>query len=161
MSNSTNRDVIEAAKAASTAQLLLKTARLVNAMGVHRLRAHLGVPIRQSHTALFPHIDLDGGTRLTELARRLGVSKQAAAQLVDELVKMGLLERVPDPQDGRARRICFSTAEGRTLLDGLAVLGSVESDLQSEIGAARMRALHDALGAALEWLEAQPEAGAE
>lgn len=38
----------------------------------------------------------------TELAAALSVSKQAAAQLVDHLVRCGYVTRRPDPRDGRA-----------------------------------------------------------
>jgi DNA-binding MarR family transcriptional regulator len=41
-----------------------------------------------------------GGTA-TDLVRQLGVSKQAASQLVDTLVLRGYLKREPDPEDRR------------------------------------------------------------
>jgi DNA-binding MarR family transcriptional regulator len=42
------------------------------------------------------------GTRPTELAARLGVTKAAVGQLVDKLEKKGLVVRARDPEDGRA-----------------------------------------------------------
>lgn len=140
----------ERAKRASTAQILFRTARLLNERALTLLRERSGVPIRASHTALFPHIDLEG-TRLTELARRVGVSKQAVGQLVDELEQMGAVKRVPDPDDGRAKRVCFD--EGG-LLEGLSVLREVEGELAERIGVDTMRALHEGLLALLEVLEA-------
>lgn len=144
---------VERAKAQSVAQLLFKCARLLNEQAVARIEQPEGVPrIRPAHTSLFPHIDLEG-TRLTTLAGRLGISKQAVGQLVDELEQMGALERVPDPSDGRAKLIRFSRASGRSLLDGLAHLGRIEAELREAIGGARMDALHDGLGALLAELE--------
>ncbi|PRQ04972.1 MarR family winged helix-turn-helix transcriptional regulator [Enhygromyxa salina] len=144
---------LEQAKAASVAQLLFKCARLLNEQAVARLEQPPGVPrIRPAHTSVFPHLDL-AGTRLTELARRLGISKQAVGQLVDELEQMQVLERVPDPSDGRAKLIRFAKAPGRSLLDGLAHLRRFEQELGVAIGAPRMAALHDALGALLVALE--------
>ena len=90
--------------------------------------------------------------RLTELARRVGVSKQAVGQLVDELVQMGALGRVPDPGDGRAKRIRF--AQG-ALLHGLGVLGEVEAELAAQLGEARAAALHATLAETLAWLEGE------
>ena len=56
------------------------------------MREKTGVAtIRPSHTALLPHIDLEG-TRLTVLAERLGVSKQATSQLVGDMEEMGMVE---------------------------------------------------------------------
>lgn len=50
----------------------------------------------------------DEGTRLTELADRAQVTKQTASLLVAALEREGLVERVPDPADGRARLIRLS-----------------------------------------------------
>ena len=54
----------------------------------------------------------DEGSRLTELADRAQVTKQTASLLVAALEREGLVERVPDPDDGRARLIRLS-ARGR------------------------------------------------
>jgi DNA-binding MarR family transcriptional regulator len=45
------------------------------------------------------------GSRATELAAQLGVSKQAVGQMVSELEQCGYLERIPDPRDGRAQLV--------------------------------------------------------
>jgi hypothetical protein len=147
-------DAIEAAKHASTAQLLFRVARLVNDRGLARLRAATGHDIRAAHTNLFPHVDLEG-TRLTVLARRVGVSKQAVGQLVDELARMGVMERVPDPKDGRAKLIRFAqTADGEHgILAGLRVLGEVEGELEAHIGAPAWASLRFALVKLLPALE--------
>ncbi|HPT99228.1 MAG TPA: MarR family transcriptional regulator, partial [Armatimonadota bacterium] len=58
-----------------------------------------------------------------------------------ELEQMGAIERIPDPEDGRAKLIRFSRAGGRSLLDGMRHLKTVEAELAGEIGAARMQAL--------------------
>jgi DNA-binding MarR family transcriptional regulator len=144
---------LEQAKAASMGQLLFKCARLLNEQALARVEQPEGTPrIRPAHTSLFPHLDLEG-TRLTELARRLGISKQAVGQLVDELEQMQLIERVPDPSDGRAKLIRFAQTKGASLLDGLAHLRRFEAELGEALGAPRMAALHDALGALLVVLE--------
>ena len=141
------------AKAESVAQLLFKCARLVNEEAVARLGPPgEGPRMRPAHTSVFPHIDLDG-TRLTELARRLGISKQAVGQLVDELEQMDVLERVPDPRDGRAKLIKFANRPGSSLLDGLAHLRRFEAELAEAVGSERMAALHDGLSALLAVLE--------
>lgn len=144
---------VEAAKSASVAQLLFKAARLLNERAVARVEPQPGAPrLRPAHTSLFPHIDL-AGTRSTELARRMGISKQAVGQLVDELEQMGAVERIPDPEDGRAKLIRFSRRPGRSLLDGLQHLQTIEAELAGELGPARMQALHEGLTALLAVLE--------
>ena len=149
------RRQLEQRKQASTLQLLYKAARLLNERSVDRVRLrHPEVPLRAAHTALFPHIDLEG-TRITEIASRMGITKQAVGQLVDDLQAVGMVERVPDPSDGRAKLVCFTAAGRAALLDGLAVLGELEAELATEIGSARMAALHEALAALLAVVEAE------
>jgi DNA-binding MarR family transcriptional regulator len=139
------RERLAQAKDASVGQLLFKAARLFEDQALARLRATSGMPIRSAHTRLFPHIDLEG-TRLTVLARRAGISKQAAGQLVDDLVAMGALERVPDPDDGRAKRIRFGRRDGELgLFQGLRVLGELEGELRTSLGDADWEALHTGL----------------
>ncbi|MEU5276586.1 MarR family transcriptional regulator [Streptomyces asoensis] len=53
-----------------------------------------------------------GGATVTELGVHLGVTKQAASQLVEELVRKGYVERRPHPEDARARLIVL-TGRGR------------------------------------------------
>src|SRR5438067_10523451 len=51
------------------------------------------------------------GTRLTELARRSGVTKQAMMQMIHELQTAGCVRRTPDPEDARAKVVRL-TAKG-------------------------------------------------
>lgn len=148
------RQALDAAKQASFGQLLFRCARLLDAIAVDRIRGKLDLPeLRPAHTALFPHLDLDG-TRPTELARRMGISKQAVGQLVDDLERMGVLERVSDPSDRRARLVRFVSRDGlHVLLEGLGQLGTLEAELTAAIGTERAGELHEALTALLPELE--------
>jgi len=137
-------ETLETEKARSTIQLLFKAARLLNERAIATARAKTGAPLRTAHTTLLPHIDYTG-TRLTELASRLGVTKQAAGQLVDELVELGQLERVPDPKDARAKLIRFSERGKQGILEGLAILRSLEVELGTVVGKDEMTVVHDAL----------------
>jgi DNA-binding MarR family transcriptional regulator len=136
---------LEDAKRESTLQLLFKAARLLNEEALVRVASRRGRPsLRPSHTNLFPHIDLEG-TRIVDLAARVGVTKQAVSQLVDELEAFGAVERVPDPADGRAKLVRFTKQGRKGLLDGLSVLRELEEELAGAIGTTRMRQLHEAL----------------
>jgi DNA-binding MarR family transcriptional regulator len=63
-----------------------------------------------AHVHITRHLPLEGA-RLTELAARAGMTKQAMGALVDQCEAWGLVRREPDPRDARARRIVF-TATG-------------------------------------------------
>lgn len=136
----------EARKRASVAQLLFRCARLVNEQAMGRASERHGMALRASHTQVFPHIPLEEpGIRLTELARRLGISKQAVGQIIDELEGLGVVARVADAEDRRARGVVFTERGRRGLEAGLEVLAEIEAEIEAELGRARMRALHDAL----------------
>lgn len=142
------RDKLESEKAKRTVQLLFKAARLLNERAIERIRLRTGKPVRVAHTTVLPHVDLEG-TRLTEIARRLGVSKQAAGQIVDELEAFGMLERVADPNDARAKLIRFSKKGQGAMLEGLQVLGEIEAEMRDVIGEAAMHAMHEGLAAVI------------
>ena len=122
------KETLEKAKNESCFQVLMQTARLVNEEGLRRIRAKTKCDIRASHLNLFPHIDLEG-SRLTDLATATGITKQAVNQLVNDLEAMGFIERLADPEDGRAKLITFSQ-EGRAgLFDGLNTLAEMEAEI--------------------------------
>jgi DNA-binding MarR family transcriptional regulator len=66
-------------------------------------------------TATLATLERTGPRRLTTLAAYEGVTQPAMTQLVDRLQGMGLLERAPDPADGRVVQVRL-TDEGRALL---------------------------------------------
>lgn len=153
----THADVakIERQKNASTFQILFKVSRLVNEIAIARLREVSGIEsLRTSHTALLPHLSFEG-TRVTELARALGVTKQAVTPLIDELEELGVIERIPDPADGRAKLVRFSKRGKKGLLVGLGELMELENAARKEIGSEDMKALRGALTKLLAWAEAQ------
>jgi DNA-binding MarR family transcriptional regulator len=143
-------------KRASTAQLLFRCARLLNEKALARVREETGIDtMRASHTNLLPHLDFEG-TRLTDLALRIGISKQATFQLVEELEAQGVVEKRDDPRDGRAKLVRFSKKGEAALIHGLRILSQLEQELAGAIGKARFEALHDALLRLLPILEAGP-----
>jgi DNA-binding MarR family transcriptional regulator len=73
-----------------------------------------GPALRAAHTQVFESLDPEG-TRLTKLAERAQMSHQAMGEMIDELIQLGYLERLPDPADARARLIRPSE-RGRVVL---------------------------------------------
>ena len=136
---------LEARKRDSVAQLLFKCARLINERAIAKVN-ELPHPIRlrTSHTNLFPHLDFEG-VRITELARRLDISKQAVSQTIAELELMDVVETIPDPSDGRARLARFTEKGKLGIMQGLGVLRELEVEMERTIGKAKFAALHEAL----------------
>ena len=86
-----------------------------------------------SHSHITRHLALEG-LRLTELARRAGVSKQAMGKLVEQCAAWGMVTRQDDPRDARARRIVF-TPMGLALLTAFRQAVVVaEEELQVAVG---------------------------
>ncbi|MEV0482076.1 MarR family winged helix-turn-helix transcriptional regulator [Streptomyces sp. NPDC050508] len=88
------------------------TAALLTAAGDLTKRINDGVVARgfEARPAFgfaFARLAPDGATA-TDLAAHLGVTKQAASQLVDELVRKGYVERHPHPGDARARLVVLT-----------------------------------------------------
>ncbi|MEV0980282.1 MarR family winged helix-turn-helix transcriptional regulator [Streptomyces sp. NPDC049915] len=92
---------------------LALTATLLAAAGDLTQRIHDGVvargfgDVRPAHGFAFARL-APGGATVTDLAAHLGVTKQAASQLVDEIVRKGYAERRPHPGDARARLIVLT-----------------------------------------------------
>lgn len=107
----------------------------------------LGWPeITPAQSLVFASIDT-AGTRPSELARRIGVSRQAVHQTIGELVAVDLLELASDPDDGRAK-LAVVTAKGeRNIAAALQALEEIETELRSRIGDRAVSALRDALEA--------------
>jgi DNA-binding MarR family transcriptional regulator len=63
--------------------------------------------VRPSHGFAFTVI-AGGGATTVELARHLGVSKQAASQMVHELESKGYVRRVAHPEDARAKLVVLT-----------------------------------------------------
>jgi DNA-binding MarR family transcriptional regulator len=87
--------------------------------------------------SLTRNLDVEG-TRLTELARRASMSKQAMGELVDQCAELGLVERMADPKDGRARIIRF-TPDGLVWLDAFRdAVDLAEREMRNELGKSTM-----------------------
>lgn len=87
----------------------------------------------------------EGGSRLTELAESGQVTKQTAGYLVDQLERMGYVERVPDPRDARARLVVPSAKGEEVRAAGRRVERQIEREWADHLGPRRYRALREAL----------------
>lgn len=103
-----------------------------------------GVNVTVAQARIAQRIAPDG-SRLTDLAEQAQVTKQTASVLVAALQHEGLVERVPDPADGRARLIRF-TQKGRSASKRAreVVLG-VEQEWNDHLGPELAAPLREAL----------------
>jgi DNA-binding MarR family transcriptional regulator len=71
------------------------------------VRARGFTDVRPAHGFAFVLLSAGGATTV-ELAQHLDVTKQAASQMVGELVTKGYVERRPHPGDARARLVVLT-----------------------------------------------------
>jgi DNA-binding MarR family transcriptional regulator len=100
--------------------------------------------LRSAHAPVFMAIDPEG-TRVTELARRTRMSKQAVGELVRYLADRGYLTVAADPDDGRARRVNLTAAGWLAIDTGERVIGDFDAWLADAIGTDVVAQLRHAL----------------
>jgi len=91
---------------------------------------------------------------LSELARRLAVSRQAVHQMANEAARLGLVEFVSSESDGRVKLLRF-TQEGWTMSEtAVRELQAIEDELARRIGPRDLEELRRILGKA--WSDDEP-----
>jgi DNA-binding MarR family transcriptional regulator len=130
-------------------RLLLQAQRTFNNQAIEKLRQRGYQGLGVTHTALLPHLDLDG-TRITVLAERAGMTKQGMGQLVADLERQGLVTRKPDPADGRAILVQFTDAGWTYLRDAHEVKKELEADYAQILGASGLAELRSLLTALID-----------
>ena len=89
--------------------------------------------VSAAHIHITRHLPLNGA-RLTELADMAGMSKQAMGDLVTQCEAWGLVQRISDGLDARAKRIVF-TASGLDWLQAFEqAVAQAEAEFRREVG---------------------------
>lgn len=78
---------------------------------------------------------------VSRLAEMLGVAKQGASRLADDMVAVGYLERTGDPTDRRRTRLRLSPAGERIRARALAESHTIENELRERFGDTRVQDL--------------------
>jgi len=94
--------------------------------------------LRPIHGAVFQALKSSGATG-TELADRLGVTKQAAGQIVDELEKKGYVTRKPHPEGGRRKLVVLTDKAFQHLTVAGRILHALEAELAQQVDFAGLR----------------------
>ena len=87
-----------------------------------------------SHIHITRHLAREG-SRLTDLAQRANMSKQAMGKLVDQCEAWGLVTRQEDARDARARRIVFTPIGLAWLQAFQKAVAQAEDELRAAVGA--------------------------
>ncbi len=89
--------------------------------------------VTAAHVHITRHLALEG-SRLTDLAQRAGMTKQAMGDLVTQCEAWGLVVREPDPADARARRVRFTPTGLAWLRAFRDAVAQAEAEFRAEVG---------------------------
>jgi DNA-binding MarR family transcriptional regulator len=89
--------------------------------------------VSAAHIHITRHVALEG-SRLTDLAEAAGMSKQAMGDLVTQCEAWGIVQRLPDPSDARARLVCFTQAGAQWLKAFEDAVAQAEAEFRQEVG---------------------------
>jgi DNA-binding MarR family transcriptional regulator len=107
-------------------------------------RAHAAgyMDLRPGHGCVFGNID-PHGTRLTELAERALMTKQSVGEVTTDLERLGYVERVPDPTDGRAKIIHLTQRGREAQAIGRQLIDDLEREWADRFGAERIAVIRE------------------
>ena len=100
--------------------------------------------VREGHGCVFGFIDMETGSRLTDLAEASGFTKQSVGEAVAELERLGYLERKACADDGRAKIIHLTERGREAALTGRRIFSEIEAEWADEVGADAVAAMRAA-----------------
>src|SRR6266540_2871051 len=85
------------------------------------------------------------GARPSDLAARLRISKQALNHLLGQLEKLGYLERQPDPDDLRSKRVALTKRGNSAIRVIREAVAEIEASWAQQLGTKRVTQLRQLL----------------
>jgi len=125
------------------ARALLEAFRAVDAE-IQSALEDRGVDLSPGHAREILLVDRTG-TRLSELAHRAQVTKQAMMQVLDDLESNGYVRRTADPTDSRAKIVKLTAKGLRQRAAARRALASVDQAIRRSLGDRRIDALQATL----------------
>jgi DNA-binding MarR family transcriptional regulator len=124
--------------------LLRMPLQVVQGRMLERLHEHGFTDLEAAHLNVFQYPGPQGA-RPTELATRLRMSKQALNYLLGQLERSDYLERQPDPDDQRSKRITL-TERGAAIVPVIRdAVAEIEHDWETALGPKQFAQLRNLL----------------
>jgi DNA-binding MarR family transcriptional regulator len=133
-------------------QLLTQLTRLFQTELFDRLIAAGLADARVPHTHVTAYIKAEG-SRLTELAGQARMTLPAMSELVDDLQRLGIVERRPDPSDRRAKLICLTDAGWEAMETARQAIAQIEAEYAQLVGPKRFEEAAQTLAELLRGLD--------
>jgi len=140
--NTITQEQLVALRQENIGRLFMRASRAYSELAFEKLRAYGHTEITPVHGMLIANLDIEG-TRATVVAERAGVTKQAIGQLAHDLEKLNYIEKIPDPQDGRASLLKFTEKGMQALHDAHEIKKEIEAEFIAILGEDRMESLRE------------------
>lgn len=141
-------DAIQRIREAHLGRLLLQAARQHHQAVVDGMNV-LGFRIRPVHASVIRHVHING-SRVTDVAEKAGMTKQAVGQLLMELERAGYVRRTIAREDRRVKMVVF-TDQGRRFASAIGTaVKKADENIARRIGRRRLRSLYALLRRVLE-----------
>jgi DNA-binding MarR family transcriptional regulator len=103
--------------------------------------------LRPAHGYALSRLSFGGATGV-QVAEHLGITKQSAGQLVDELERSGYVRREPHPTDRRGKLVVLTDRGWAAVQAAQRALDAIDARLADRLGAERLEELRSALAVA-------------
>ena len=100
--------------------------------------------IRPAHGCVFGNMQ-PHGVRLTDIAERSRITKQSVGEIVSNLEELGYVERIPDPEDKRAKLVRLTPRGQEAQAAARAIFADIEAEWGERIGKKKVANLRAAL----------------
>ena len=126
-------DALEQKRDQNLGRILLRLERRFTEQALARLEKRGIHGLKMSQMPVLGHIRTEG-TRAVDIAKSVGISKQAVGKIIEDVKSAGYVETVPDPSDSRANIIRFTTAGQMLLTHALAETERLEKHWAAQVG---------------------------
>ena len=114
-------------------RMLLEAFRALDAQVDAALEARGASDLSPRHATAILLVDRKG-VRLTDMAERAGITKQAMMQVVDDLEAMGHVRRGPDPSDARAKIVKLTPKGEKERAEAGKAVTAAEARIRRRLG---------------------------
>ena len=133
----------------STATLLLQAFQCLIDQLVADLHQAGYQDIRSAHSRVFEHLPAKGA-RVARMAEAAQMTQQSMTELVEYLQKLGYLERLPDPDDRRAKLVRLTETGTKLSAKGRESMRKIDASWEARLGKHRMHEMRSALSEVLD-----------
>lgn len=113
--------------------LVDKTARVMRADMLANAHRCGFAEVAPAHNAVFATLPPEGA-RAADMAARAGITRQSMGEVVRDLVRLGIVEMVPDPSDRRAKVVTYTAYGAEVAQAGLDHIGALDRRFRDELG---------------------------